>query len=1839
MIPYYGAAMVHDPMFIVAYIRTSIFYLNNPPIYDENERMRFTKVHCMVEMRVEEATREGTTLRQRYVSLVLDGVLDYDERGSLATLPAKVTKRLSWVDGPHSDSGDADYLLVKDLRITLYDADMEADGGCTVVKNLIKHQCPSGTGYIFTQYASKDNQCGPTCLVKYIKAHPELGKQHNTVNKMATLLKQSGMRSYRKGMRWSGSMLNTVCVALGINLKVYNLSAFHNPEGLGDPMYEGANGGSLTVTIAWCQLPGALGGDPCGHYLLVGESTRTCPECSLIYPVRGANTRHTCKWTCDKCLRDLHCPRGSHACLVEREEEEEVKEEKEEEVAAYNVTFESEETVASRLAEVANIVAGRSADGPVIEEWGRALDGARNTLLLGDGGTGKSYTMRAKIRSMIEEAGVDPRSIAIVAAEAVGVKEYEEKLSDLDLGYIGTIHSFISLQANGSKEKLYTRIRKKEGATYERLKLVKVLVFEEIGSCPITLFKATHEVMNIVHNDAGRAFGGVSVHCTGDFRQRGQDAKVSAGTVPIFMSKLWKALRFQRFVLRENHRLSSSDPANLRFLSIQLRAARGVATQSDVDWLNEQCFEETPVPLLPADEVSLVLTNKHVHSHGLARLHANYPPSEIIDLSIEGDKTTAKYDSKCKLAIGVPVMFTTNDFIKKAGKACNGTLGVVSGVTYDVEGEGKKDTVTVRLLSSGIEVLVRRKVVGGSGPTRVKQFPIRLAYARTIHKSQGASISKCRLWVPTTRSGENQCGPALLYVALSRCRNVRDFKISGKRLPLHLIRYSTLNVHFMDLMGSDLSTEMIDQRVATIFEKAKRGVLWDTASSSQSVSRLLSVRDKSVSKKKAMKLYSREERSELKEEDLGPHYKGVFNDIVYYDFETASRARVYEGRHVPYYVHANFYSNYENVKTLSYGVDKETGELKEDCLQRFGEWLINDIVLPQCQEWEESKYKERKDPIRLIGYNASRFDMHFVMNWLLNKYELNGQFSYTMVTKGSSTMVVNQIVYTSNDGGRSKVALESWDPCLLLSASLSNAHADWCKEKHKSVEKDCFPHIWLSEDDNMDRAWGLAESSIPIEDGFPSSMWGTVRKRLRLGTLLPGELTAEGHETVRFNCTRELHRYCAVDVEMLEDVVESSAKCLWDDVLPGMNVPIFKFPTAASLSIYLCLTTMPDMYMVPQSAREQDKSGLSYNSQLFRLTKEDDNMCRSGNYGGRTINRALAYRSEDYESLWEKHTDEEEKMDCADYDAIDDCYYYIDAVGLYHHLMQSSIFPYGPETILEDPESCREFWEQYLASRDALSPKYGKLPMFFAHFPSVQPHRGDLESALPSRCAKTGRLLWDNMEKKDIVYNSVHVNLGLERGYTFSVPTKIMLWGDQVGGEWIARKGKVLNKSMAICLDLRARGGVVKVFGKLVANATFGCLAMRDFMSELFTMKSRCRDPSSQYREHIDRIADPNCWELVRETEYISRESGEPVGVLHATWNKKVTEEDYICKRVSYIGSFILAYAHELVDDAIETVMGDDRRAGVIYAQPCNGDTDSIFIHRRYLMARAGVVGLQFSEETLGAWNDDLKKYCATVPWDGRDRLDLLERGYTLVTDPDTGEHLKYIRPKGISYDAQGVPRFAKIVLGNFIAKKMYSLEFVTPDGRLLTSGVKSKGIPKGKQTMVQRVQVEEKMEDEHEVPMAGPVSEVFRSEVGGSKRKREDEGVEDTRVQRRRIRYTSTVSAADFTSTLQLKSRGLRAYFRRLQRVGAHPTAEQLVAGIRPHDIIATESSRSIVSRGAAFPPERVSIRINPLTGLLESSPSKHVPQFDDEVSRTTIWSVPRGYKDPRHPDSTICL
>lgn len=379
-----------------------------------------------------------------------------------------------------------------------------------------------------------------------------------------------------------------------------------------------------------------------------------------------------------------------------------------------------------------------------------ALKTGANVFLTGEPGAGKTYVLNSYI-AWLEAAGL---SVAVTASTGIAAT------------HIGgmTIHSWSGIGVRDTLTRYdLDQILQKE-RLIKRFEKAQVLVIDEISMLDGTVLDMVDAVLK-----AGRKstepFGGLQVVLVGDFFQLPPITKNGNVMRYAFLSRSWEAARPLVCYLSEQWRHEDELLAGL------LGAIRrGEVEEEHYTLLSEQ----TEISYEGVVPTRLYTHNVDVDKVNLDQLKALPGYGRTYSMTTKGGKPMVESlvrnclsPQALVLKEDAMVMCTKNNF--EAGYV-NGTLGRVVGFDADdgfpiIEtAEGK----TVTVLPTTWEVAEEGKVLAS-----ISQVPLRLAWAITIHKSQGMSLDAME--VDLTRAFVYGQG----YVALSRVRTLAGLKVLG----------------------------------------------------------------------------------------------------------------------------------------------------------------------------------------------------------------------------------------------------------------------------------------------------------------------------------------------------------------------------------------------------------------------------------------------------------------------------------------------------------------------------------------------------------------------------------------------------------------------------------------------------------------------------------------------------------------------------------------------------------------------------------------------------------------------------------------------------------------------------------------------------------------------------------------------------------------------------------------------------------------------------------------------------------------------------------------------------
>ena len=400
------------------------------------------------------------------------------------------------------------------------------------------------------------------------------------------------------------------------------------------------------------------------------------------------------------------------------------------------------------------------------QEFNQAWDFVEHTgisiFLTGKAGTGKTTFLKyVRDHSTKRMIVVAPSGVAAINAGGA------------------TIHSFFQLPL--SPYVPGAQIQQRFDFSREKRRIIStldMLVIDEISMVRADLLDEIDNVLRRLRRNR-RPFGGVQLLLIGDLNQlcpvvTPEDEAVISQYYksPFFFdSDALKRTPYVTIQLKQVYRQNDQ-----RFLTILNHIRDGKPTDADLQLLNMR-LNPNFRPNNKEGYIRLVTHNRMADNLNRSELQRLQGRLYTFNADIEGDFPEMSYptDAKLELKVGAQVMFIRND---PAGLYYNGKIGIVHSITDDneveVECPGTSGFITVEPQTwenAKYKLNEKNEIVADVQGT-FTQIPLRLAWAITIHKSQGLTFDRAIIDAGYAfTSGQ-------VYVALSRCRTLEGIVLA-----------------------------------------------------------------------------------------------------------------------------------------------------------------------------------------------------------------------------------------------------------------------------------------------------------------------------------------------------------------------------------------------------------------------------------------------------------------------------------------------------------------------------------------------------------------------------------------------------------------------------------------------------------------------------------------------------------------------------------------------------------------------------------------------------------------------------------------------------------------------------------------------------------------------------------------------------------------------------------------------------------------------------------------------------------------------------------------------------
>ena len=361
-----------------------------------------------------------------------------------------------------------------------------------------------------------------------------------------------------------------------------------------------------------------------------------------------------------------------------------------------------------------------------------------NIFITGGAGVGKSYLVK---------------EIATNIKKCIGICAMTGCAAQLING--STLHSYLGIGLGDKPARvLANTIIHKLFAVCERIRVLEVLLIDEVSMLNDELLEKVYEILQIVRR-TDKPFGGVQMIFVGDpFQLAPVEGKYC------FESKLWKNIKVH--TLSQNMR-QAGDQA---FKDLLDRVRWGKCSPEDLGTLKK--LKETT---FPDDIVPTKLYSKNINVDAINRMELDKLTTESVEYQTEYSSdyakkwaTSNKIQEKSIFKVGAQVMCTRN--ITVLGLA-NGSRGVIIAL--------QPRAVYMRLLNGETVCLPCIEISPFDSPRTIVNFlPLKLAWAVTIHSSQGMTIDALEVDL-----GKDifACGQA--YTGLSRAKSLSSVRVTS----------------------------------------------------------------------------------------------------------------------------------------------------------------------------------------------------------------------------------------------------------------------------------------------------------------------------------------------------------------------------------------------------------------------------------------------------------------------------------------------------------------------------------------------------------------------------------------------------------------------------------------------------------------------------------------------------------------------------------------------------------------------------------------------------------------------------------------------------------------------------------------------------------------------------------------------------------------------------------------------------------------------------------------------------------------------------------------------------
>jgi len=426
----------------------------------------------------------------------------------------------------------------------------------------------------------------------------------------------------------------------------------------------------------------------------------------------------------------------------------------------------------------------------------------RNLFITGKAGTGKTtFLHQIKNESLKRMVIVAPTGVAAINAKGV------------------TIHSFFQMPfgpilpnqtQNNQQQRRFSKTK------IDIIKSLDLVIIDEISMVRADLLDGIDQVMRRYKNRT-KVFGGAQVLMIGDLQQLAPVVKPNEWsllknhyeTVYFFSSKAYQEANVVSIELKHIYRQKNED-----FIHVLNEIRNDNLSDKSAKILNQR-YQPNFSPTKDDGYITLTTHNKRANLINDSELNKIKNRSYFFEAEVTGkfNENAFPNDEKLELKVGAQVMFIKNDSSPEK-RYFNGKIGIVTDIS--------RDSVTVQCANEVDEIVTEREnwdninysinddtkalkeeIIGS-----FKQIPLRLAWAITIHKSQGLTFEKAII------DAEASFAHGQTYVALSRCTS-----LEGLVLKTPITSNAIINDKTVSIFNDSVEENHPDETILNASEK------------------------------------------------------------------------------------------------------------------------------------------------------------------------------------------------------------------------------------------------------------------------------------------------------------------------------------------------------------------------------------------------------------------------------------------------------------------------------------------------------------------------------------------------------------------------------------------------------------------------------------------------------------------------------------------------------------------------------------------------------------------------------------------------------------------------------------------------------------------------------------------------------------------------------------------------------------------------------------------------------------------------------------------------------------